>query len=245
MAPFRLCWVFESGYFWRNTGREGMHFSSYPCDSPLDVAHLTYDEITVEKLKCNGTRVDFKQNCSDFDHQSNTNQDNNNNDNNRDTTDKATKPTTASTITSRPKAVSSPDSVISTTITLKPSIKPNVPRNVTSSSETGQTVKKYMRQDTTRLPDGFWIFIGMLIMVLPVVLATILFKKYLKPCFQPPLEVKEEDNPIYIKKLTLEGIIPSGENSNNSHNDPGHVNQGLARDSGEHYFDFMHQLEQR
>ena len=252
LPTFSLCWLFESGYFWRNPGREGRHFSSYPCDSPVEAAFLTYDDIEARKLHCNSSGISIKQNCSDNDNISSVNQDSNNNDQAGDqsltTTTTATTTTTMATTTATAKATTTNQSryVLSQNPLLQTetvfTTMSNVPQNVTISPGTAQAVEK--EKNTNRLPDGFWIFVGILIMAVPVLLGTILFIKYVKPCFHHPSNISCEDNPIYHEKLTIACSMPSVDTSvdtsNISQNDAGHGNQNI----GANYLDFIQEVEQ-
>ena len=177
---YRLCWLFESGYFYWNKAREERnYFTSYPCVSPVEAAFLTYDDIEAGKLQCNSSDIVIGQNCTKYLYNDDYNQD--------------------------------------TRIS-------QMSKNTTTSPDREKTGNNYIRRDTNKLPDGFWILVGMLIMVLPFVVVVILFRKYLAPCFKPLPKLKSKDNTTYHDKLTLRGAI-----RNTPYDDTGHVDTNKPR----------------
>ena len=194
MCTFRLCWLFELGYFYWNKAREEhSYFTSYPCVSPLEAVPLTYHDIEAGKLPCNGSEVDFEQNCTKYTYKDDYNQDNNNDniwEKSTTTTDQPRDdPTTVSAFYAETTRIS------------------QMSKNITISPDREKTGNNYIRRDTNKLPDGFWILVGMSIMVLPVLVVVILFQKYLAPCFKSLPKLTSEDNTIYHDKLTIRGVI--------------------------------------
>ena len=150
LPTFSLCWLFELGYFWQNPGREGKYFSSYPCDSPVEAAFLTYNNIEARKLHCNSSGISIKQNCSDYDNISSVNQDSNNNDQVGDqsltTTTMATTTATAKVTTTNQSWDMLSQNPLLQTETVFTTMS-NVPQNVTISLETAQAVEKEKNTD--------------------------------------------------------------------------------------------------